>query len=401
MIYEYELNLVALINRNPSGRIICLHALTRTLYQKFHNKNFTIKDLKYNSSATINITDCCDLLIESRSIEQKVCPYLKNPLSNAKCYLTQSVEHDTQKSKSASDTMNALDGLGFVTRDNNSAHLTQSGIKFATCDFVSEKWLDVARSAVLRYGPFIGLLHEIKKTTNKSQIRVSRRSIDLGYPKTNESIMHEGEKIQLSTGSQADTNTRTRAVLFSWAVSTGFAIPDGHKVPTTSKLWHVSTKDFVEEPKWLGDMYTFFIPADLFNGKYRVERPLNFNWMTKSTRSLREKGQDEIRQNSLKFERIIKNRRFAITYVLANKAETNKTLNLRSFIKSLERYPRLFVINNNHFQKVIETELKIAVVCGIPYEYKNGNLKPLTKLNLEVLCKGADPELLEVLDKII
>jgi len=130
--------MAVLINRNPSGRLICLHALTRTLDKKFAAEDFTINDLKYDEELSVNITDFCELLTKISSVKDPVCPYLDNPLSKAKCYLTQSKQYDTQKSKSASDAMNALDGLGLVSRGKRNSKLTIEGKSFANNDFSSE-----------------------------------------------------------------------------------------------------------------------------------------------------------------------------------------------------------------------------------------------------------------------
>ena len=47
--------MAALINRKPSGRLICLHALIQTLNVKFPNsQNFANKDAKYDSNLPNN-----------------------------------------------------------------------------------------------------------------------------------------------------------------------------------------------------------------------------------------------------------------------------------------------------------------------------------------------------------
>ena len=188
--------MAVLINR--CGRLICLHALTQTLNAKFGIANsFTINNLKYDENESVNITDHCTILIKPTSSKKEVCPYLENPISKAKCYLTQSIQHDTQKSKSASDALNALDGLGFVKRNGNNSFLTNTGIKFAQHDFSTKKWFEVVRNAVLSYGPFIGLLYEISRISKKNPIQVEKGNVRLGYPQTKELISHKGKLIQL------------------------------------------------------------------------------------------------------------------------------------------------------------------------------------------------------------
>jgi len=393
--------MAALINRNPNGRLICLHALTKTLNKKFKKKTFTINDLKYDANSSNNITDDCELLIKLSSVKNKVCPYLANPTSRSKCYLTQSIQLDTQKSKSASDAMNALDGLGLVKRSQNTSMLTSQGNRFASSDFKSKQWLQIARSSVLGYGPFMGLLYEVSKKANTKIIEIKKSDISLGYPDTSETIRENGNLITLSTGSQGDTITRTRAVLFSWAVSTGFAVPKHIPIPVNESEWHVKTRNYVEKSKWSVSTYKFSIPKDLFNGEHFVARPLNYEWMTKSTKALRERGQGQIRSLSLKYEPRIKNRRFALVYALAKCAENKKCLDFHKFITSLLKHPQLFVINDTKFENIMKIEANISVVCGLPFDFKNGKMKPLTKINISILKDGAPSTLIKVLDKII
>ena len=393
--------MAVLINRNPSGRLICLHALTKTLDKKFAAEDFTINDLKYDEELSVNITDFCELLTKISSVKDPVCPYLDNPLSKAKCYLTQSKQYDTQKSKSASDAMNALDGLGLVSRGKRNSKLTIEGKNFANNDFSSKKWLELTRKAVLGYGPFVGMLYEISKLGDTNSIEVSKSKINLGFPKTRESIRHESKLITLSFGSQDDTITRTRSVMFSWAISTGFAIPANYDEPKDTSIWHVETEDFVEQQKWSTAKYKFFIPKDLFNGNHYVARPLNYSWLTKSTRSLRERGQESIRKFSLIYEARVKNRRFAITYALAKCAENEVTLDFKKFIDSLKQEQEYFVIDEQKFEQLMAVESKIAILCGIPFNYKKGIMTPLTKVNVSELSKGAPEEIIKKVNDII
>lgn len=393
--------MAVLINRNPSGRLICLHALTKTLDKKFDGNNFTINDLKYDNELSVNITDYCELLTKISSVKEPVCPYLDNPLSKAKCYLTQSKQYDTQKSKSASDAMNALDGLGLVTRGKENSKLTIQGKSFAKNDFSSKKWLEIAKKAVLGYGPFVGMLYEISKLGNSNPIEVTKSQINIGFPQTKETVRHESKLIPLSIGSQDDTITRTTSVMFSWAISTGFAIPANHNEPKDTSIWHVKTADFIEQQKWLASKYKFFIPKNLFDGEHYVARPLNYSWLTKSIRALRERGQESIRKVSLVYETRVKNRRFAITYALAKCAEDKINLDFNKFVEALRQEPDYFVIDEQKFKQVMTVESKVAFLCGIPFDYKKGVMTPLTKLNLEELSKGAPAEVIKKVNDII
>ena len=391
-----------LVNRNPTGRLICLHALTQTLNEKFNQNKFSINDIKYDADSKTNITNFCDLLIKKSSTRTKVCPYLDNPISEAKCYLTQSIQLDTQKSKSASDAVNALDGLGFINRGEKDSVLTDTGRKFARCNFDSEEWLEIVRKAVLGYGPFIGLLHNIQTKKMNDSDKVSKPKISLGFPDTAEQIRSdEGKLIELSTGSKQDTITRTRSLLFAWATTAGFVMPSNYKKPDNVSKWHIGMKEFVERKKWHASNYDFFIPPNLFDGSFKVERPLHYSRLTKSIRSLRERGQQVTRDMSSKYDCIIKNRRFAIVYCLGKFAEVDRSMNFRKFVTLLLEHPNDFIIDENRFSEVMEKERGIAEITGIPFTVNNDNLKPLTRINLEVLQKDAPQGLISTLEEIM
>lgn len=387
-----------LINRNPSGRIICLHALLGYLYKKFGKEPFTLNDLKYDVQSKYNVHQTCHLLKRLPSIPFKICPYLENPLSDAKCYLTQSIQEDKQKSKSVSDVFNALEGMGFVERKDKGGIITKEGIDFISKSYDHPDTLVKIRNGLLCYGPFIGLLHEISKSTGS---HISRSSIKLGYPVTDEKITHQGNSITLSTGSQQDTITRTRSVLFIWAITAGFVLPEGLRLPKDKTKWHIETLDYIKLKKWTTSKFKSHLPKNFFKSKITVKNPLSYNAMTKSTKALRERNQEEERTLTLKYEPIINNRRFAIVYGLAKKSEVNQIFDFDKFLMELKKYPDLFVVNKDDFEEIMDKELEIANVSGIPYEREKGKLAPLTKLNLTNLKVGAPQSIINTLDKII
>lgn len=384
-----------LINRNPSGRIICLHALLKYLYDKFRTENFTLKDMKYDANSEKNIHQSCTLLEKPPSLPFKICPYLENPLSPAKCYLTQSIQKDTQKSKSVSDAFNALEGLGFVERTANGGKITDNGKKFVSVDYYEDSAFEIIKSGMLSYGPFIGLLNEF---THVRGI-VKRSEIKLGYPVTRESVKHNGKTTPLSTGSQPDTITRTRSVLLIWAITGGFAIPEDFEPPEKNNQWHVEMLPYIKGKKWLKKSKVQ-IDKNFFDTKKFVDNPLNYLSMTKSTKALRERNQDTIRTQSLKFEEIIKNRRFAIVYLLALASDNNKNINFSKSINEMMKYPDLFIIDEKVFDKIMYIEADIAPVSGIPFTDKNGIYSPLTKININELKKGAPDSLIKTIDEI-
>jgi len=74
-----------LINRNPSGRLICLHALTSYLANRFASGKFRLNDLKYDATCSYNIHQTCKLLVKLQAVNFPVCPYLRIPVKSATC----------------------------------------------------------------------------------------------------------------------------------------------------------------------------------------------------------------------------------------------------------------------------------------------------------------------------
>jgi hypothetical protein len=122
--------------------------------------------------------------------------------------------------------------------------------------------------------------------------------------------------------------------------------------------------------------------------------------MTKSTKALRERHQEAERSLSLKYEPIVKNRRFAIVYLLSKCANNNKSLNFSKLLKQLSMHPEIFVINKSDFSRVLDIELAIANISGIPFVPHGDKLEPQTRLNLKKLSEGAPNNLIKTLDSI-
>jgi hypothetical protein len=396
---EIRKDMAYLINRNPSGRLICLHALTSYLANRFSNGKFRLNDLKYDATCAHNIHQTCKLLVKLAGVNFPVCPYLSNPLSQAKCYLTQSIQRDKQKSKSASDARNALEGLGLINRDGDQCYITDDGLEFAKHDYFHPSTFKLIRQAVLRYGPFWSLLFLCKDHKDHQNI-VKREDIRIGYPDTQEILVRNGYSVPLSTESEPDTITRTRSVLFAWGVTAGFLLPVGLKSPKDVSVWHIELLPFMKKKKWTIHNYKVFVEDNLVKSKPYVERPLGYHAMTKSTKALRERNQEEQRGVTLEFERTIKNRRFAISYLLAIASEQDSGVHFDKLVTELTSYETFFVIDKHNFAKVMKSELGIAFATGIPFRHKNRVLFPLTRLNISELSSGAPKELIDFLQKV-
>lgn len=385
--------MTAIINRTPTGRLISLHTEIKYLKARYGDRSFELKGLKYDANANYNPLMFFPLK-ESLPTIGDFDPYLNNPLSQAKFHLTQSIQYDAQKSKSASECLNALEALGWVVRDGNTSKLTSLGLKIAAVEYSDKSFIEITRNCVLGYGVFVGLLYKCHINQNKNS-EVTRSKIEIGYQNTHETV----NRIPLSTGSQKDTIVRTRSTLFAWAITTGFAYPSQMGVPSDLTKWHVEALKEIRKKHWGWNKLKVFIPDSLFTSKHFVSRPLSYKWMTKSTKALRERGQSTIRESSMGLEEKVKNRRIAIVYSLALASNENCGVNFQRLLTELLKYEDLFVVNPTDFIRVMSIEIDIAIVSGIPYKTKNNILEPLTRLDLDVLLEEAPKKVISAVQE--
>ena len=368
----------------------CLHGICEYIRMQFGDKPFTIEDLKYDENKKYNIHDfspCAKNMGESSFM---TCRYLRNPASLDKCALVQSVKVDGQKSKSASDIMNALNGLGFVKRTDGTAIMTDLGRRFALSKRQSPEWQAIVKRAVMMYGPFVGMLYTaIIKADSEGNF--ARRDIDtLGYPNSVDSVVVGGRSVLLSSGSQDDTITRTRSALLSWGVSAGIItspyIEDAYTYAMSAR-WNVNS--FVVNK------------SEFMASKPMVQNPLSYINLAKNTKSLRERGQEEVRGVTMQFEPIIKNRRLAVVYLLNKASHSNKQVDYKALCSLMKSYPETFVINESQYDAVMASELKVAFIAGLPYTINDNIVKPLSTLNEKTLLEDTPSELRATLNAIL
>lgn len=384
-----------LINRNPSGRLLCVHGLLQYVAHHWGEGPYEIKHFKFDATKSPNIHAFSPCLSVEYGFES--CIYLDNPSSLAGCGLVNSLVEDTQKSKSASDIFNALDGLGFITRAGSSASLTELGRRFIQADRASAQWELIAREGAQNYGPFAGLIFLVSNFPKAT--KWTRSDISLGFAETGEQVTYEGGSVSLSTGSQNDTITRSRSSLIAWGVASGYFSP---KRPTTDENpgpAQVENYDYLMAPKWADGFWNSKFVYEKNDGI--VQRPLSYNQLVKSLKSLRENGQEAQRNASIQWESVIKNRRLAIAYALHQSAALNKPLVFEEFVAHLSELSD-FTIDKENAGQVLASELANAFVIGTPYALQDGNLLVgMRRVNLEVLSAGASPEVIKALEKLL
>ena len=198
-------------------------------------------------------------------------------------------------------------------------------------------------------------------------------------------------------GSQADSNVRSRSVLLAWAVAGGFIEPVNWDSKNLGSA-HLEFRDYLLKGKRTDKFYKVTSKiADFFAVPRTIERPLDYEHLTKDVNALREKGQGQIRSETKKVIAKIRNRRFAIIYLLNEAYKSNTNLEFSEILVFLRQYPNYFVISDKDFRKIMTQELSIAFAAGIPFILAGTSLKPMNGVSEKELSKGAPSDLLEIL----
>ena len=383
-----------LVNRTAAGRIECLDYLLLNLRERFPERAaFTLNDAKFSDDRP-NVHDHCKLLKVETNLNISYCPYFTNPLSQSGCALTNSLMEDSQKQKAVSNTVNALHGLGLLDRGMNTTSVTEFGERFSSLNYLSDEIGPLISDAVGEYGPLVGMLGQIQVKGFKT---FATSDIAVGYPNSGDEIHVDGQILKISVGSQADSNVRSRSVLLAWAVAGGFIEPVNWDSKSLGSA-HLEFRDYLLKDKRADKFYTVTSKiADFFAVPRTIERPLDYEHLTKDVNALREKGQGQIRSETKKVIAQIRNRRFAIIYLLNEAYKSNTNLEFSEFLVFLRQYSNHFVISDKDFRKIMTQELSIAFAAGIPFILTGTSLKPMNGVNERELSKGAPSDLLEIL----
>jgi hypothetical protein len=387
-----------LINRKPASRLDCLHSLMKLLNNEFGTiTEFSMSEAKFDH-AKVNIFDFCPLLISDLNLGFSYCPYKTNPLDKSACGLTNSVVTDSTKQKEVSNTLNALEGLGFLNKSERKFVVSKDGKKFAEASIDSSEMTEIFRSGCLRYGPFVGMLAQLASNLD---LKISSGDIFVGYPKTVEDAVWDGIHIRLSVDSAKDSDVRTKSCLIQWAVASGFLFESSRGKSVRPQIDY---RDILNAEKRLTRTWSIdkALVNQVFSINSRTERPLDYENLTKNVASLRENGQSVQREITLKLDTIVKNRRLAICWALHQAAIKNDSLDVSSLTALLSTQPELFVINEKNFSSVIIEECAIGFAAGIPFINEGKDrIRPICSVNLEILCANAPEEVAKFLEEQI
>ena len=385
-----------LINRTAAARIECLHALAQLIVEKFgtYGEPFSLKDVKFNRDST-NIHQFCSLLKEDELVG-KYCRFKENPLDEAGCSITNGVLSDTTKSKEVSNTINAMHALGFVERVGRKVKITSFGVRFAKAEYGTADMQAIIKKAVLNYGPVVGVMYGLSKYNPGETFNVSE--INVGYPSPTEFVDYNGSMVELSAGSTQDSNTRTKSCILAWLTQGGYIKPKNFK-PQNSPYPHIAYRDYINSEHRMEQVYEMIE----FPNTEITDRPLNYDNLTKMNFCLRENGQSVVREATMYYETKIKNRRFAILFLLNLAFQNKAAVAFSDIIDVLKEDNSKFVVSEKDLEDTILTEIEIAFMAGIPYveRYMNGKLylEPTKGLNLKELEEGAPQEVINFLNQ--
>ena len=391
-----------LLNRKYGSRLECLYYILQSCYAKFSiDKEFSLKDLKYDDEDEYNVHHYCKLLVDCIGI--MCCPYLKNQLNNSKCYATQSIYSDSTKSKAVSDIAGSFEALGFIEKSSpNKYKITKRGQEWINSDFFSKEWEEIALQSVLSYGVVIGFLSKIE---NLDDI-FSYSGIYLSYPQTKENVEFPDEKgdkvcIAISTDSQRDSNTRTMSRIIGWCVAVGLLEPQIND-DNNKKIAHLHYRDFLNAKELtIRRFKKTALCKNIFNDKFFVSNPLSYNRLHKDVKSLRENGGETLRRATMAYNQKILNRRFVFVSALNYFSKKNKPLNFEKFIGIMQKYGNYFFSEGNPPWEIMASESEIAGIAGIPFREKNGLLFVLTTINDKILQEDAPVEIINLAGKIV
>lgn len=384
-----------LINRTAAARIECLHALAQLIVEKFgiNGRTFNLKDVKFDRG-TVNIHRYCTLLNEDELIG-KYCRFKENPLDNAGCSITNGIQSDTTKSKEVSNTINAMHALGFVERVGRKVRITSLGVRFAKTEYGTADMQAIIKKAVLNYGPVVGVMYGLSGYNPGDKFNVSE--INVGYPSPIEFVEYNGSLVELSVGSTQDSNTRTKSCILAWLTQGGYIKPV-HFKPTDSPFPHIAYRDYINSEHRMWQMYEIVE----FPNTEITDKPLNYDNLTKMNFCLRENGQSVVREATMYYETKIKNRRFAILFLLNLAFQNDTAVALNDIINVLKEDKDKFIVSEDDLVETISAEIEIAFMAGIPYvkRYMNGKLylQPTKGLNLEELKVGAPQDVINFLN---
>lgn len=414
--------MVNLLNRDPPGRLSCLHAFLRSLDSRFNNNHFTGENAKHvagGENNPIEYCTCARAYAKGTALvygTEKYCPFLRAGSSKSYCYLVNSDELDTQKSKAVGAAILALEALGLCKRTLTaikrlqSAKLTSAGTELSKHSFMNPVVKKYYEKEVVNYGPAVGFLHFADTLTEEPEISHSKISKYMGRPNNfDKVVLSSGHEVVLNDGDAADARTRTTGALQAWLTYSGYTSP----APIQSDAFNEADKYYCEPRNKLGYPRIFLNKrkiARFFEGKPFVTRPLSYDFYIKGVGTAREHSQRshsgiQLENQTLKeFGAKVRNRRLLLMYAYSVASMKDKNLDLKSLAESSNFTNSQFVVDVDTHEKVlVETEADFLIIAGAPFlrDPKNPEvIIPRAKLDTEQL-KKENPFLIPSIERLV
>jgi hypothetical protein len=414
--------MVNLLNRDPPGRLSCLHAFLQSVNFRFDNNTFTGEAAKHivgGKNNPIEFCTCARAYSSDTALvygEKKYCPFLRAGSSKSCCYLVNSDQLDTQKSKAAGAAILSLEALGLCKRTLTAskrlenARLTAAGADLSKSVFMTPKVKKYYEKEVVNYGPAVAFLHFADVLTEEPEISHSKISKYMGRPNNlDKVVLSSGDEVFLNDGDAADARTRTTGAIQAWLTYAGYLSPGPH----SSDAFIEADQFYCDPRNKLGYNRIFLNKekiAKFFEVKPLVTRPLSYDFYIKGTGTAREYSQRsksgiQLENQTLKeYGAKVRNRRLLLIYAYGLASLKDKRLNLSALAKSSNFKNSPFVIDaNTHENVIVESEADFLIIAGAPYLRDSTNpevISPRVKLDIEGISKES-PFLISSVEQIV
>jgi len=411
-----------LINRDPPGRLSCLHAFLSSVWYRFGTDKFTGLKAKHKVGGKHNLIEYCKCAKEYSpgtalvTGERSYCPFLRAGSSRSYCYLVNSNVLDTQKSKAVGEAIQALEALGLCNRTLTAmkrlsyANLTSTGVDIAKCDFHNQKAKAYYEKEVVDYGPIVGFLH-ILDILGKTEIKHTEISKHMGRPNNYDSVtLSTGDKVILNDGDAKDAKTRTTGALQAWLTYIGYIRPKFEKPHD----YFVEADKYYCCPQNKLGYGRIFVDIDkvkgFFETKPLVRRPLSYDFYIKGVGAAREYSQRSLSGTQLEnlalkeFGPKVRNRRFLLMFSYALASISNKGINVQKIAEISNFKDSPFVVDSNTHERVlIDNEVNFLTIAGAPFlrsKEEYGVIYPRVKIDVDKLRKEG-PHLTPLVEKVV
>jgi hypothetical protein len=411
-----------LINRDPPGRLSCVHAFLRSLWYRFDGDSFTGIKAKHVVGAQQNPIEYCKCAREySRGTilvtgNRRYCPFLRAGSSKSCCYLVNSNLLDSQKSKAVGEAIQALEALGLCSRKLGAldrleyAKLTESGIEIAKLDFFEQSAKQYYVNEIVNYGPAVGFLH-VLDMLEKSEVKHSEISKHMGRPNNNDEVtLSNGCELVLNDGDTKDAKTRTAGALQAWLTYAGYVRPT-FKESSDSII--EADSYFCDRKNRLGYDRVFQDRKRIvgfFDNRPLVRRPLSYNSYIKGLGAAREYSQRSdsgVQTENLalkEFGQKVKDRRLLLMFSYSLASAKSKAINLRKLAISSNFDNSPFVVDADTHEKVlVDSEVSFLTIAGAPFLRSKRDYEVIhPRVNVECdRLKKENPFLTPLMEKIV